>query len=149
MRKSLFSGAILFFMLHNLTAQTSAQNKAQLKTYKNNPVWIAMMDDPNVNYNEAKFAFETFWDGKPTPESIMEGEEEENESEERNIFQRIIKSDKQYKKEIVQYAGDHKKFNYWLREHAPYVKENGSLMNENEIQSLIHQELENRKASNQ
>jgi hypothetical protein len=128
-------------------SQPNEISKKRLKSFKAHPHWITMTQDSNVNYLEAKIAFETFWNRKPCPESILEGETE-NESEERNIFQRIIKSDKAYKADIVQYASEYKKFKFWLREKSPYVKPDGFLMTDKEMQSLIEQELKNREIIN-
>lgn len=104
-----------------------------------------MMNDSSVNYFQAKIAFEEFWRGKPSPESIMEGEKEEQE--ERSFLSRILKSEKTYNAEILQYAEEHKKFLHWLRVNKPYVKEDGSIMSEEEKQALVQQELNNRKAA--
>lgn len=128
---------------HIIFGQTNEISNKRLRSFKAHPYWIDMMQDSSVNYLEAKIAFETFWKNKPSPESIIEGETEE-ESEERNIFQRMVKSDKKYKSEIIQYAGAHKKFRYWLRENLAYIKPNGLLMNTSEIKALIQQELNNR-----
>lgn len=129
-------------------AFTQSIDKKQLKEYRNHPHWVKMMDDSTVNYHTAKAAFEEFWRGKPTPEELNEGEVEgENEEHERNIFARILKSDKKYKEEIVQYAFEHRKFNYWLRKNAPYVKADGSLMSQAEREAMVQQEIANRQAA--
>ena len=132
----------------NLYAQGKSHSKKQLREYRNNPHWINMMDDSTANYYEAKLAFEEFWRGKPTPEQLNEGEfEAEEEEHDRSIFARILKSDNQYKAEIVQYAFEHRKFNYWLRKNAPYVKADGTVMSQAEKDQIVQQEIANRNAT--
>lgn len=121
-------------------------SKKQLREFRKNAHWVAMMSDTNVNYFKAKIAFEEYWRGKPSPESIMEGEKEE-EGEKRSLLSRALKSEKRYNAEILEYAQEHKKFLHWLRVNKPYVKEDGSIMSEEEKQALVQQELNNRKAA--
>ncbi|MEY3416826.1 MAG: hypothetical protein RL711_134 [Bacteroidota bacterium] len=148
MKKLIRSGVVLLAFVSSANAQTNLRSQSTLKEYRNHPHWISMMDDSTVNYLEAKVAFDEFWRGKPTPEELNEGEVEgENEAHERNIFARLLKSDKQYKAEIVVYAFEHRKFNYWLRHNAPYVKEDGSLMSQTEREAMLQQELANRQAA--
>lgn len=142
----------LLFILFCSGSSAIAQNdsvhecsKKQLREYRKNAHWVKMMNDSSVNYFQAKIAFEEFWRGKPSPESIMEGEKEEQE--ERSFLSRILKSEKTYNAEILQYAEEHKKFLHWLRVNKPYVKEDGSIMSEEEKQAMVQQELNNRKAA--
>lgn len=139
----------LLFLLICFSFSAFAQNecsKKQLREFRNHAHWVSMMNDSTVNYFQAKIAFEEFWKGKPTPESIMEGEKEE-QGEERSLISRILKSEKTYHAEILEYSVEHKKFLHWLRVNKPYVKEDGSIMSEEEKQALVQQELNNRKAA--
>jgi hypothetical protein len=148
MKKIIPTGFLMLLALSTCIAQNTPTSKKQLKAFRNHPHWVSMMDDSTVNYHEAKAAFDEFWKGKPTPEELNEGEfEEENEEHERNIFARILKSDKQYKAEIVQYAFEHRKFNYWLRTNAPYVRPDGSLMSQAERDAMVQQEIANRNTA--
>lgn len=138
---------LLFLLCFKEGFSQNNVSKRQLKEYRNNPVWITMMDDSTVNYHEAKTAFDEFWRGKPTPEELNEGEVEGEEEHERNIVSRMLKSDKRYKAEIVQYSFEHRKFKYWLRKNEPYVREDGSIMSQGEQDYLLNQELANRNAA--
>ena len=142
--KSLFSFLFILSMFSSLQAQHPVSKK-QLREYHKNPHWIKMMSDSSVNFYEAKTAFEEFWKDKPTPESILEGEKEEEHK--RSFVARVLKSDATYNAEITQYTEDHKKFLFWLRQNAPYVKEDGTLMSPEERDALIQQELINRANS--
>ncbi len=128
----------------------SAQNqpdKATLKAYRKNPVWVQMMNDPNTNYNEAVAAFDEFWRGKPEPEEVMRGEREEGESErqERSFLSRLFKSEAKEEQEILQYAEEYKRFTFWRQQNAGYVKPDGKVMSPEEQQALLEQELRNRQ----
>ncbi len=138
----------ILFILICFSSSAFAQNvsKKQLREYRNHPHWINMMNDSNVNYFQAKAAFEEYWKGKPNPESIMEGEKEEG-GEKRSLLSRLTKSEKTYNAEILQYSVEHKKFVFWLRENAPYVKEDGSIMSQDEREAMVQQELNNRKTA--
>lgn len=140
---------ILFFLGSSAFAQNDSLHqcsKKQLREYRKKAQWVNMMNDTNVNYFQAKIAFEEFWKGKPSPESIMEGEKEEGDNE-RSLLSRIFISEKKYNAEILQYSEEHKKFLNWLRVNAPYVKEDGTIMSQQEKEALIQQELKNRQAA--
>lgn len=111
----------------------------KLKNYRKNPVWIQMMDDSTVNYNEAKLAFDEFWRGKETPEE--EGFETNKKIEKKSRLEKNSESTEDAKK----YAFEHKRFENWLRTKAPYVKPDGSIMTDQEIQELTNEELRRRK----
>lgn len=51
----------------------STSEKRRFQAYHAQPVWIAMMSDPNVNYYEACTAFEMYWTGREIP-AETEGE---------------------------------------------------------------------------
>lgn len=122
------------------TTIVSAQNqpdKAKIKFYQKNPVWIRMMDDSTVNYNEAKIAFEEFWKGKEEPEE----EGHETNEKRKSLLARLFENDEDSEK----YAFEHKRFENWLRMKAPYVKPDGTLMSDDEYLKLIDEELRRRK----
>jgi hypothetical protein len=148
-RPCAFLKSQLLFLLICFSFSAFAQNecsKKQLREYRNHAHWVSMMNDSTVNYFQAKIAFEEFWKGKPTPESIMEGEKEE-QGEERSLIARILKSEKTYQAEILEYSVEHKKFLHWLRVNAPYVKQDGSIMSQKEKDAMLQQELMNRNSS--
>lgn len=133
---------LLFFIVSSTVFFTavSAQNppdKAKIKFYQKNPVWIRMMDDSTVNYNEAKIAFEEFWKGKEEPEE----EGYETNEKRKSLLARLFENDEDSEK----YAFEHKRFENWLRTKAPYVKPDGTLMSDDEYLKLINEELRRRK----
>lgn len=130
---------LLLSLFSTLSFAVLAQqtDKEKLKSYRKNPYWIAMMDDSTANYNEAKLAFEEFWKGKVRPEE--EGYKT-NEKIKKESAKRLVENDSDAKK----YAFEHKRFENWLREKAPFVRLDDSIMTENEIQKLVQDELRRR-----
>ncbi len=118
--------------------------KSTMRDYRKNPRWIQMMEDSTVNYHQAVIAFDEFWKGKPEPEGELEGNEHE-EHEERSLLSRLLKSDDKLKEEVMQYASEFKRFRYWKRKYAAYVRSDGSIPTEEDIKKLIEQEIINRR----
>ncbi|MBK8472461.1 MAG: hypothetical protein IPL33_09995 [Sphingobacteriales bacterium] len=60
---------ILFLMLTilSINAALHAQKVYDKSLFASQPIWIEMMDDPNVNYYEAVEAFNTYWKGRKIP----------------------------------------------------------------------------------
>ena len=59
--------SILLFNASNIHAQALKSSD-----YQNNPAWVQMMSDPNVNYFEALKAYDDYWRGKEQPEEEEE-----------------------------------------------------------------------------
>ena len=132
-----FKRKLLLLCISSLAiSQLAAQSGTKVDSAKNyslNPVWIKMMQDPNVNYFEAKKAFEMYWEGREEPEEEFISSE---------------KSEKNLRKDETQeidYAMEHKKFKYWLVKMKPYVKPNGTIMTKEEINALVNEELKRRQ----
>jgi hypothetical protein len=97
-----------------------------------------MMDDSSANYHEAKLAFDEFWKGKIQPEE--EGYETNEKVEKESFGKRLSENDSDAKK----YAFEHKRFENWLREKAPFVRLDGTIMTDDEIQKMVQEELKRR-----
>lgn len=137
---------LLFFL--QLSIAQSQIGKEKLKEYRKSPKWKEMMTDRNANFYETNAAFQEFWKGKPNPLELMEGEEEVlEELEERSFVSRLFKSNRKLKEESLQYTEDFKKFKFWKIEKENFVKSDGSVMTEDEIQEIVQQELQNRQKS--
>lgn len=118
---------------------------AQEKRFAKEPLWIAMIDNPNANYYEAVLAYETYWKHHDKP---MEEENEmhaislnvnrKNETEEREHkraqrdFEKMTKRDKkrfakeqEWRQQMVYQC---KRFEEWKRDVAPWVQEDGSIL---------------------
>jgi len=137
--KKLLSFLISSIVLVTAVSAQQQTDKAKIKFYQKNPVWIQMMEDSTVNYHEAKLAFDEFWKGKEEPEE--EGFERHTKKKKRSILARLFKSNDDAEK----YAFEHKRFENWLRMKAPYVKSDGTLMTDDEYLELVDEELRRRK----
>ncbi len=136
---------LTFFVGVFMSVNGQNVSKKKLKEFQKKPVWIQLKDNPQVNYHEAKLAFETYWKNRQSPESILEGEEEEGgEEKERSLLSRIFVSESTYQAEILQYTTEYKKMKFWLMDNAGFVKEDGTVMTEEEKLAMVQQELINR-----
>lgn len=97
-----------------------------LKNYREFPYWIAMMDDPKVNYAQAKLAFELFWEGREIPEET-EGEavnlypKVATHPESDTVHQEIPQGPHFIHPETYRYIYAYKRMKWWLRENADWV----------------------------
>ncbi len=116
--------AIVAVMLCLLMGQPLMAQKARPEPTK--PSWIAMMDDPNVNYHEAVKAFDTYWKNreKPTEEEERFGSVQDKEKEEK-IKQKEKKLNDNDPAKL--YAFEYKKFLWWKREMEPFVQTDGHI----------------------
>jgi hypothetical protein len=112
-----------------------AQDNAREKNYKDEPHWIAMMNDPNVNYFEAVKAFETFWKNKPVP---MEEEEWEVAGmNKRKFFSNIsFRSKENRKEEESKYIVEYRQFKMWQESMQAYLRPDGTLLSMEERLAL-------------
>jgi len=166
--KLLFLALITGFRFNYALAQNNTTGN---ENYKNNPVWILMMDDPDVNYFEALKAYETYWKyhKKPT------GEEEEMQMMAALTGEKMSKKQVRKKKEIEReqkraaeksasktYSKKEqleisekenmkyqiKRFENWMLDVKPFVQEDGSILSDQEKQSIWikqQEELNNKK----
>lgn len=117
-------------MTHTAKSQSHSN-----KEYERKPLWIQMMNDPAVNYFEAKKAFDLFWKNKPLPteEDEIMGEQHGSGEKRRSFLKELFKSKKERQEEESQrYAFDYKKFKHWERLVLPYVQEDGRILSQDE-----------------
>jgi hypothetical protein len=109
------------------------------------PTWATMIDDPNVNYNEAVATFDSFWKGKTRPLQEedefggVENEEKERENEEHK--KKLGKNDP-----AALYGFEYKRFKNWQREVVNYVQPDGRILSADERIELWKKEQELKKA---
>ncbi len=78
--------------------------------YRQQPLWIAMMNNPNVNYYEACKAFDLFWENRELPA--------ESEGEAAELFGNEKEADKGVKfknSETYRYIYSYKQFVNWRK----------------------------------
>jgi hypothetical protein len=163
-----FLGIFVLVMIQFSLAQNTSSNEIN---DKNNPIWVSMMDDPNVNYFEAIKAYEAYWKNHQKPK----GEEEEmammaaltGEKMTKKQLRKKEKIEKEQKREIEEsnsrkYSKKEqlviserenikyqvKRFENWMLDVKPFVQEDGRILTEQEKQAIWmkqQEELNNKK----
>lgn len=130
-----------FFMLTCMVMCLSIHSKAQEKEL---PSWVAMIDDPKVNYFVAVQTFTDYWKGK----TIWDEEEEmferpTNKKEAREEEKKVARLKKELKNmtvterqeyDILKYH--YKRFKQWAFEMKPFVQEDGRILSEAERMAI-------------
>jgi hypothetical protein len=135
-----------FLVLINFYVQ--AQNKYHEDEFKTNPVWINMIDDPNVNYYQAIKAFDLYWEGKTKPmeeDEIKNKKSKENKKEEREKerLKKILgKMKPKEREEYNRLQYQYKRFETWKREVKPFVQEDGRILTEQERINIWNKQQE-------
>jgi hypothetical protein len=119
----------------------------RIPDYKTEPVWITMMEDPNVDYNEAVKAFNIYWSDKIEPEEedelITEGKftkfELDSAREVRSTWTQIQLND------YMEMKYQFKRFKNWKRVNWPYVQSDGRILSEQERIEIYQQQQKERK----
>lgn len=115
-------------------AETKSISNDSLATY---PYWIAMMEDPKVNYYQAIEAFEKYWESREQPT--------EKDGEAKDIFEKDKTKEEREKEEkrSVLYVYEYKQFLNWKDKNKDFVKPDGTIMTQQEI---LEQSLKAREA---
>jgi hypothetical protein len=140
MKKILSVLSILLFYVLAISFQscnTSIKAAARKEKDKlSDTAWIAMMDDPNTNYNKAVENFEVFWKDKRKP--IEEGElfEEAGKTEARRDEKKYTDTNEP----AVKYYLEYKKFKQWQQDVAAFVQADGRILSMDERLKVIKQQ---------
>jgi hypothetical protein len=125
---------------------------AQKSTSIKLPEWVAMIDNPTVNYFVALQTFEDYWKDKIRPIDEAEPlEEKAAESEAEKARHQTLRKElanmtpaERNVYDQIQYH--YKRFRTWARESKPYVQEDGSILsNEARMEIWNKQQLEIKK----
>lgn len=148
--------AILFMLLtmsvYGICQSNPVYNKAD---YKDHPVWIKMMDDPNVNYYEAVEAYETYMKahqltGEQEEEEMLSADPKKREEYQREMKRenKKIKTDQQRQAlvERDQLNYQIKRFKGWMQEVKPFVQENGHILTAEERMVIWQKQQQEMKA---
>ncbi len=116
------------------------------KKYKKEPLWIQMMDDPKANYFETIKAFRIYWKDRVLPKEPFETEGAESFEREVGLIdgkesekerEREERRRSRSNKKGVDYSAEVRAFKGWMQGVKPWVREDGSIISEQERQSLI------------
>ncbi len=124
-----------------------AQTNYNEADFSSRPVWIEMMNDSTVNYNQAVKAFNLYW-----KERIKPGEEEERMNEEKKQSREKELEHRRFEKELrkmnaaernefdrVNYQ--YKRFVNWMREMRPFVQPDGRILTAQQRMDIWKQQL--------
>jgi hypothetical protein len=123
-------------------ASSFAQTQSD-QYYRNNPVWIEMMEQENVHYATAVKAFDLYWEHREKPTTEHELFSAPNEDKEKSDFVQSKKNKKEA--EAVMYAFEYKKFLRWQQKVQSYINTDGTVMNAAQRIEQWQQQMENRK----
>lgn len=130
-------------------AQVSTTTKLD---YKNNPVWISMMNDPNANYYETVKAFREFFSDRFLPEEPWDRAQEGGDPFEKEVGLEVEdgsgkKSANELKRESYKqdpneanYAEEVRAFKGWFYSIKPWVQSDGSILSPAQQQVIIEKQ---------
>jgi hypothetical protein len=138
---------VLFFVLAmSFQSCNTSKNVTAIKEKEklSDTAWIAMMDNPNTNYNKAVENFETFWKDKRKP--IEEGK----------LFEEAGKNEKDDSEKAhtdtnepaVKYFFEYKKFKQWQRDVSAFVQADGSILTMDERLKIAREQQQNAEKKN-
>jgi hypothetical protein len=127
------------------------------KNSSDQPVWVKMMDDPNVNYYSALKAYDEYWKDHKKPageeEEMMEGNKDRKEIEREKEKERKKNNDNKLSPEELKAMNDNEDLNYqvkrfeqWRREVKPYVQEDGRILTQEERMEIWKKQQEEIKS---
>ncbi|MCX6230818.1 MAG: hypothetical protein NTZ33_04675 [Bacteroidetes bacterium] len=119
-------------LLFTLKGNAQLQNDS-LSDYKNKPLWINMIDNPEANYYEAIKAYETYFQYHKKPKMEEDSRAEANENNENETDDEYLKSlspEELNNYGLMKYQV--KRFENWINEMKPFVQENGHILTEEE-----------------
>lgn len=137
----------------------STPSKYDPATFRDEPVWIDMMNDPNANFFETLAAFRTFWEGYIMPEEPEELEKngrfkrdigmKDNKPVSRDPQAEAERKNSLKKRPGRSYDFEVKQFKGWLRDVQPWVQADGRILTEEERQKIVDQQQKELKAIEQ
>jgi hypothetical protein len=117
---------ILIFAICLLNGMNLFAQETKETTYREQAVWIQMMEDPHANYFEAIHAFNLYWEGREKPLEENELFSASQEDKEKDNFMTTHHSEKKELNADLTFA--YKKFKRWQITHASLIHEDGTLL---------------------
>jgi hypothetical protein len=117
-------------LLLPLLAVTYCMAQQKNANWREEAVWIKMIDDPNVNYYEAIKAYNEYWKTHKKPVEQEDDKAELDKSGEKPTARPVpTREEKIYEDEMTYQI---KRFETWVREEKPFVQENGRILTQQE-----------------
>jgi hypothetical protein len=140
------------FLLLTPTKSTAQESTTSKPDYKNNPLWITMMNDPNANYFETVKAFREFFADRFLPEEPWDRAQEGGDPFEKEVGLEVEdgsgkKSENELKRESYKqdpnepnYAEEVRAFKGWFYGTKPWVQSDGTIVNPAQQQEIIEKQ---------
>lgn len=142
---------LLLAMVPSIASGQKSAPKYDADKFRKEPVWIAMMNDPQANFFETVEAFRTFWKDYKLPGEPMELEGNDRFEKEIGLEEAGEKEEKEKKrvrksKEFGDFSFQVKQFKGWYTDAQPWVQEDGHVMTLEERQQIIDAQQKELKA---
>ncbi|MCC7030978.1 MAG: hypothetical protein IT257_11790 [Chitinophagaceae bacterium] len=134
---------LVFLMCACLAFTGSFAQTQSDQYYRNNPVWIEMMEQENVHFLTAVKAFDLYWEHREKPATEHELFSASEEEKEKTDF--VRSKQKKQEAEAVRYAFEYRKFLRWQQKVQSYLNADGTVMNAAQRIGQWQKQLENRK----
>ena len=143
MKKIISATAILLCIVTMNSSKSSAQTSSDI-SYSKNPIWIQMMEDPNVNFYAAQKAYIEYWNNHEKPREMEEETMTDKEQmkdykrEHKRDGENAVLTDKEKKELQVkeQMIYQCKRFENWMITVKPFVQEDGRILSQAEIDAI-------------
>lgn len=149
MKLSKYLIALLTVMFASMSFGQS-EDDAKKNHYKEQPVWIEMMNDPNANFYETIEAFKEYYEDRAMPEEPIEmraGDSFEEEIGLEEYHENGEKSEKELERERKRdesnepkYAAEVRAFRGWYYDNLNWLRANGSIISIQERQAIIDEQ---------
>ncbi len=148
-----FHYKFIVFLLFTNSFSYAQVRAVKESDYKENPLWINMMNDPNANYFETVKAFRIYFTDRYLPEEPWEKMQEgadsfekevglENEKNGRRKSEREREREKRKQQPSdINYAAEVRAFRSWFYSIQPWVQSDGSIVSPAEQQKIIDLQL--------
>lgn len=142
---------VLLTILICLSMGVNAQTNSGATTASNQPIWVQMMSDENVNYFEAVEAFNSYFKTHPMPDLEVEEELMGGDLKAKEDYEKEMKRDnkstltEQERKSMVereQMNYQVKRFRNWMKESKPFVQADGHILTGSERAAIWQKQQE-------
>ena len=140
---------VLLTILICLSMGANAQTNSGATTASDQPIWVQMMSDENVNYFEAVEAFNSYFKTHPMPDLEVEEELMGGDLKAKEDYEKEMKRDnkstltEQERKSMV----EREQMNYQVKRFRNWMKESNHLFRQTVIYLQVRSELQSGKSN--
>lgn len=144
MKLKLQLALIVPFMLYGTFSNAQNRNLNKSKSERNEPEWVAMMDDSTVNYFKATKAFDDYWKNKVKPMEANDNDlanmNAEEIKEHKEFVEKLKRMSPSERNEYENLCFQYKRFSNWMYEVKPFVQPNGHVLTAFEQRKIWEQQ---------